>query len=102
MQVRPVTGMPRARYRVASRVALWVLRWTFIAIGALTATTVLFVHLYRVNEQIYDPSSFAIGVAGLFSMACGVVLMQLTRNSRLRQELHSAKARWAEGSRGPR
>ena len=36
---------------------------------------------------------FAIGVGGLFSMACGVMLMLLTRNSRLRQELQAAKAR---------
>jgi len=35
----------------------------------LTAASVLFVHLYKVNEQIYDPSLFAIGVGGLFSMA---------------------------------
>src|SRR5882724_2365463 len=93
MQVRPVTGMPRARYRVASRIALRALRWTFITIGALTAASVLFVHLYKVNEQIYDPSLFAIGVGGLFSMACGLMLMQLARNSRLRQELQNAKAR---------
>src|SRR5260370_42157991 len=93
MQVRPITGTPRAHYRVVSRVALWVLRWTFISIGALTAASGLFTHLYHVNEQIYDPSQFAIGVAGLFSMACGVMLMLLTRNSRLRQELQSAKAR---------
>ncbi len=55
MQVRPVTGMPRARYRVVGRFALWVLRWTFISIGAVTAASVLFAHLYRVNEEFYDP-----------------------------------------------
>jgi signal transduction histidine kinase/CheY-like chemotaxis protein len=93
MQVRPVTGMPRARYRVVIRLALWLLRWTFISIGALTAASVLFTHLYRVNEEIYDPSQFAIGVAGLFSIACGVLLILLTRNRRLDHELQSAKAR---------
>ncbi len=93
MQVRPVTGMPRARYRVVARIALWLLRWTFIAIGALTAASVLFAHLYRVNEEIYDPSMFAIGVGGLFSVACGVMLILLARNGRLRVELQSAKAR---------
>ena len=33
----------------------------------LTAASVLFSYLYRVNETIYDPSLFAIGVGGLFS-----------------------------------
>ena len=70
-----------------------MLRWTFIAIGAATAASVLFSYLYHVNEEIYDPSLFAIGVGGLFSMTCGVMLMVLTRNSRLRLELRSAKAR---------
>jgi len=69
MQVVAGYRHARARYRVASRVVLWLLRWSFISIGALTAATVLFTHLYRVNEQVYDPASFAIGVAGLFSMA---------------------------------
>src|SRR3954462_7862180 len=93
MQVRPVTGMPRARYRVMIRLVLWLLRWTFISIGALTAASVLFAHLYRVNEEIYDPSQFAIGVAGLFCMGCGVMLILLTRNRRLDHELQSAQAR---------
>ena len=93
MQVRPVTGMPRARYRVVIRLALWVLRWTFIAIGALAAASMVFTRVYSVNEQFYDPAQFAIGLAGLFSLGCGVMLMLLTRNSRLRVELQSAKAR---------
>ena len=93
MQVRPVTGIPRARYRVVTRFALWLLRWTFISIGAVTAASVLFSQLYQVNETIYDPSQFAIGVAGLFSIACGVILILLTRNRRLDQELQSARAR---------
>ena len=44
-----------------------MLRWTFIAIGAAAAASVLFSYLYSVNEEIYDPSLFAIGVGGLFS-----------------------------------
>ncbi len=75
---------------------LAVLRWTFIAIGALATAAVLFAHLYRVNESIYDPSLFAIGVGGLFAMACGVMLMVLSRNSRLRQELRRARMRCEE------
>ena len=93
MQVRPVTGIPRARYRVVIRFAFWLLRWTFISIGAVAAASVLFAQLYSVNEEFYDPAQFAIGVAGLFSIACGVMLILLTRNSRLRLELRSAKAR---------
>jgi PAS domain S-box-containing protein len=53
----------------------------------------LFSHLYSVNEAIYDTSSFAIGVAGLFAMMCGVMLMVLSRNGRLRAELRHAKTR---------
>ena len=51
MQVRPITGMPRASYRVIRRAELWLLRWTFIAIGAATAATVLFSYLFHVNER---------------------------------------------------
>jgi signal transduction histidine kinase/CheY-like chemotaxis protein len=93
IQVRPVTGTPRRHYRFVRRLVLAVLRWTFIAIGAMAAAAVLFAHLYRVNETIYDPALFAIGVGGLFSFTCGVMLMMLSRNSRLRMELLHAKAR---------
>ncbi|MEA3026184.1 MAG: hypothetical protein QOF91_1469, partial [Alphaproteobacteria bacterium] len=96
MQVRPVTGTPRKRYRAVRRVLLALLRWTFIVIGALTAASVLFSYLFHVNEAIYDPSLFAIGVGGLFSIACGIILMQLSRNSRLALELRSAKIRCEE------
>ena len=63
MQVRPITGNPRPRFRFWRRLVLAVLRWSFIVLGALTAASVLFTHIYSVNETIYDPSSFAIGVA---------------------------------------
>lgn len=96
MQVRPVTGNPRPRFRFWRRLVLAVLRWSFIVLGAVTAASVLFTHIYSVNETIYDPSSFAIGVAGLFSMMCGVMLMVLSRNSRLRAELRAAKIRCEE------
>jgi PAS domain-containing protein len=96
MQVRPVTGVPRPRYHAGRRILLALLRWTFIVIGALATASVLFSYLYRVNEEIYDPSLFAIGVGGLFSMGCGVMLMVLSRNSRLHMELRRAKARCEE------
>ena len=83
MQVRPVTGMPRKRYRFVRRLIEASLRWTFIVIGALATASVLFAHLYRVNESIYDPSLFAIGIGGLFCLLCGIMLMVLSRNSRL-------------------
>jgi len=93
MRVGPVTGMPRASYRAVGRAALWALRWAFITLGALTAASVLFAQYYPVNEQIDDSSLLVIGVGGLFAMACGAMLMLLARNSGLRQELQSAKAR---------
>jgi PAS domain S-box-containing protein len=96
MQVRPVTGKPRPRFRFWRRLVLAVLRWSFIVLGALAAASVLFTHIYSVNESIYDPSSFAIGVAGLLSMMCGVMLMVLSRSSRLRVELRAAKIRCEE------
>jgi len=96
MQVRAVTGVTRPRYRAVRRLLLAVVRWMFIVIGALTAASVLFSYLYHVNAKIYDPSMFAIGVGGLFSMACGILLMLLSRNSRLRMELRRAKMRCEE------
>ena len=96
MQVRPIAGQPRPRFHFWRRLLLAVLRWSFIVLGALAAVSVLFSHLYSVNEAIYDPSSFAIGVAGLFSMMCGIMLMVMARNSRLRAELRAAKLRCEE------
>ena len=96
MQVRPVSETPRPHFRRVRRLVLCVLRWTFITIGALTVSTVLFSYLYSVNETIYDPSLFAIGVGGLFCLLCGVMLMVLSRNSRLHMELKLAKARCEE------
>ena len=93
MQVRPVTGTPRKRYRLVRRLIEGTLRWTFIVIGALATASVLFSHLYRVNESIYDPSLFAIGVGGLFCLLCGVMLIVLSRNSRLAMELKRANMR---------
>ena len=96
MQVRPVTGQPRPRFHFWRRLLLAVLRWSFIVLGALATMSVLFSHLYSVNEAIYDPSSFAIGIAGLFAMLCGIMLMVMARNSRLRAELRAAKLRCEE------
>ena len=96
MQVRPVTAQPRPRFHFWRRLLLAVLRWSFIVLGALAAVSVLFTHLYSVNESIYDPSSFATGMAGLFAMMCGIMLMVIARNSRLRAELRAAKLRCEE------
>jgi hypothetical protein len=73
MQVRPVSKQPRPAYRFLWRLTCAVVRWSFIVLGAVVTASVLFTHIYRVNETIYDPSSFAIGVAGLFAMLCGVM-----------------------------
>jgi PAS domain S-box-containing protein len=96
MQVRPISDKPRKRYRVWRRLFLFVLRWTFVIIGALATAVFLFAHIYRVNETIYDPKLFAIGIGGLFSMLCGIMLMVMSRNSRLRGALRSAKMRCEE------
>ena len=74
MQVRLVAHAPRKRHHPVRRALLAILRWTFIVIGAMTAAAVLFTHLFHVNESIYDPSMFAIGISGLFCMLCGVML----------------------------
>jgi PAS domain S-box-containing protein len=96
MQVRPVTGMPRQRYHHVRRLMQGTLRWTFIVIGALATATVLFSYLYHVNEEFYDPSLFSIGVGGLFCLLCGIMLMVLSRNSRLAQEIKRARIRCEE------
>jgi PAS domain S-box-containing protein len=96
IEVRPVSDTPRKRYHFIRRLIEAVLRWTFIVIGALATATVLFAYLYRVNETIYDPSMFAIGVGGLFCLLCGIMLIVLSRNSRLALELKSAKLRCEE------
>ena len=96
MQVRPITNAPRKRHFAVRRILLAVLRWTFIVIGAVTASSVLFTYLFHVNESIYDPSLFAIGIGGLFCLLCGVMLMVVARNSRLHMELCLAKIRCEE------
>ena len=72
------------------------LRWTFIVLGALAVVFVISDHLYMVNRTIYDPSLFAIGVGGLFALACGVILMLLSHIGRLKLELRRAAARCEE------
>jgi PAS domain S-box-containing protein len=96
MPVRPVTNTPRKRYHAVRRALLAILRWTFIVIGVVTAAAVLFTYLFHVNETIYDPSLFAIGIGGLFCLLCGVMLMVIARNSRLHMELRLAKIRCEE------
>src|SRR5437868_15511978 len=53
-------------------------------------------YLFRVYQSTYDPSMFAIGIGGLFCLLCGVMLMVMPRNSRLRTELRFAKSRCEE------
>ncbi len=96
MNIRPKGHKSRFRWVTVRRLISFVLRWTFIVIGAVTASAVMFSHLYAVNESIYDPSLFAIGVGGLFSMICGVMLMVLSRNGRQRLEIKRAAARCEE------
>ena len=95
-QVRPVSGAPRKRYRFALRLTLAILRWTFITIGAMASAVFVFAQIYHANTAFYDPATYAIGVGGLFSIACGVMLMLLSRNSRLHAQLLHAKERCEE------
>lgn len=96
MNVRPVSDKRRFGWALVRKLILAVVRWTFIVIGALTASAVMFTYLFHVNAEVYDPAMFAIGVAGLFSMGCGIMLMLLSRNSRLRLELRRASTRCEE------
>jgi PAS domain S-box-containing protein len=96
MQVRPVSGQPRPAYRFLWRLTCAIVRWAFVVLGAIVTACVLFTHLYRVNETIYEPETFAIGVGGLFAMLCGIMLIVMARNSRLHQELRKAKVRCEE------
>ena len=89
-------GTPRKPFRFIWRADAGVLRWTFIVIGALATATVLFCISSSVNETIYDPSLFAIGIGGLFCLLCGMMLIVLSRNSRLAMELKRAKIRCEE------
>ncbi len=96
MQVRSRATHVRPRFYIGRRQILAVVRWVFIAIGTVTVAFVLFAHLYRVNAAIYDPNLFAIGVGGLFTMACGFILMVMASNDRKRAALRSAAARCEE------
>ena len=95
MQVRR-RAEQRSRFYVGRRQLLALVRWTFIVIGTVTVAFVLFSHLYYVNESIYDPSLFAIGVGGLFTIACGAILMVSAHNGRLQRELRGASIRCEE------
>ena len=79
--------------RIATRVILRTMRWLFLALGALTASSVLFLYLYSVNSEFYDPSSFAIGVGGLFAAACGTMLLMIVARRELRDELRNTQQR---------
>lgn len=96
MNVRPVSDKSRFGWAAVRKLIAAVVRWTFILIGALAASSVMFSYLFKVNAEVYDPAMFAIGVAGLFSIACGVILMMISRNSRLRMELRNASFRCEE------
>jgi PAS domain S-box-containing protein len=94
MRGRPDSAGSLRRYvGLSGRVFLHAMRWTFLALGTLTASTVLFLYLYAVNETVYDPSLFAIGVGGLFAASCGAILLLICSRSALRTELLRSEAR---------
>jgi signal transduction histidine kinase/CheY-like chemotaxis protein len=86
----------RFRWPSPRRIAWFLLRWFFITIGAFTTAYVLLSHLHAVNSTVYDPALFAIGVSGLFAMLCGILVIMVSRNARLRFELRRACARCEE------
>ncbi len=92
MQVRAKAGSAR-RWMPLRKIALAVLRWIFIGIGAVTVASVLFSHLYTVNQTIYDPALFTIGLGGLFAMLCGAMVLVMTRSRRNRAALKRASSR---------
>ena len=95
MQVRR-RSEKRRRFYFGRRQLMSVARWAFIVLGTLTTAFVLFSHLYYVNESIYDPSLFAIGVGGLFTIACGIILMIAASNGSKDRELLIAATRCEE------
>jgi PAS domain S-box-containing protein len=91
---RPENVGAMKRYvRYGTRAFLFALRWAFVAIGTVTASGVLFVYLFKVNERVYDPSLFGIGVGGLFAAACGVILLLISSNRKRRAALLRSEAR---------
>ena len=86
MRRRDSTNRMRRHFYRGIRVIMLLVRWSFLVLGALTASSVLFVYLYSVNEDVYDPSLFAIGVGGLFAASCGAILLLMNSNRRLRAE----------------
>ena len=72
---------------------MWILRWTFIAIGAVASAAFVLVQIYRATAADYNPYLFAMGIGGLFSLGCGVMLMVLSRIGHLRTAMLRAKAR---------
>jgi signal transduction histidine kinase/DNA-binding response OmpR family regulator len=94
MRARPISANKlRSHLQGATRVLAYILRWTFLVLGTLVACSVLFVHLYNVNETLYDPSLFAIGVGGLFAAACGAILLLICSKRDLRDEFVRAQQR---------
>jgi PAS domain S-box-containing protein len=87
------TGALAHYSRRTSRLVLRTARWFFLGVGALAASSVLFIVLYSVNESIYDPSEFAVGVSGLFAAACGTIVLLIVANRRLRAALAQSEAR---------
>ncbi len=90
---RDSTDSLRRHFYRGSRLVGHTVRWAFLTLGALTASSVLFVYLYSVNEEVYDPSLFAIGVGGLFAASCGAILLLVNSNRKFRAELRRSLTR---------
>ncbi|HWP26393.1 MAG TPA: ATP-binding protein [Xanthobacteraceae bacterium] len=94
MQGQPKGAGRLSQYaRGTSRFALRAAQWIFLGLGVAAISSLLFVHLYSVNESIYDPFAFAVGVSGLFAAACGVIALLTVANRRLRAALLHSEAR---------
>ena len=94
MRGRPANAIRlRSYFRVGSRALMRAMRWFFLGVGTVTASSVLFLYLFRVNETVYDPSLFAIGVGGMFAAACGAILLLVSANRRLRADLTRSETR---------
>ena len=79
-----------------TKVILAALRWIFLSIGAVATAVFVLVQIYTVNQPIYDPAMFALGVGGLFAAACGALALMVARNLRHRTALKRAGRRCEE------
>ncbi|HWL31090.1 MAG TPA: ATP-binding protein [Xanthobacteraceae bacterium] len=76
------------------------MRSALIAIGVAAVAAALIISVHRVSATIGGPAALTMGLGGLFAIVCGVLLVVLSRGSRLSMELRRARARCQELAAG--